>query len=292
MQKYTTDNPVFTEELPLLETTTPAHADNFNYINQQLFENTLYLNKQQKEQQTVTASDTTLGRVKLSSAVDEASDVDSGIAATPAAVKKAYNKATTAESIAKGKNRARVFNTTEDMNTWLSKAANKGVANVGDNLYIIELDVPDWWIAEVLEEPNESGLYYNIGKLETQKVDLTTIQAAIQKNTDDIGEISSNLSSLHIDSSNKQLATKSCSHGVYVDYFSYTPTKDTLVSLSTYLEAGALCNINGNVRLQLYSADTTKSFVNVVDNLNPYVANLGGLTLNIHHKFIAKAGVE
>lgn len=88
------------------------------------------------------------------------------------------------------------------------------------------------------------------------------------------------------------MATKSCSHGVYVDYFSYTPTKDTLVSLSAYLETGALCNINGNVMLQLYSADITKSFVNVVDNLNPYVANFGGLTLNIHHKFIAKAGVE
>lgn len=86
----------------------------------------------------------------------------------------------TVSSITKGKNRARVFNTTEDMNAWLSDEANKGVAIVGDNLYIVELDVPDWWISEVLEEADaESGFYYKIAQLETQKVDLTTIEADI-----------------------------------------------------------------------------------------------------------------
>ena len=65
------------------------------------------------------------------------------------------------------------------MNNWLKDEANKGIANVGDNLYIVALDVPDWWISEVLEEPNEDGFYYNIAQLETQKVDLTTIQGSI-----------------------------------------------------------------------------------------------------------------
>ena len=83
-------------------------------------------------------------------------------------------------AIAKGKNRARVFSTTEDMNTWLSDETNKGIALVGDNLYIVELDVPDWWISEVLEEADaESGFYYKIAQLETQKVDLTNIESSI-----------------------------------------------------------------------------------------------------------------
>lgn len=86
----------------------------------------------------------------------------------------------TVSSITKGKNRARVFNTTEDMNTWLSDEANKGVAIVGDNFYIVELEVPDWWISEVLEEADaDTGFYYKIAQLETQKVDLTTIESSI-----------------------------------------------------------------------------------------------------------------
>ena len=87
-------------------------------------------------------------------------------------LKEAVNTAT---DIAKGKNKARVFNTIGAMDEWLSDEANKGVANVGDNLYIVDTDVPDWWISEVLEEPNEDGEYYEIAELETQKVDLSAI---------------------------------------------------------------------------------------------------------------------
>lgn len=84
-------------------------------------------------------------------------------------------------SIAKGRNRARVFNTTDDMNSWLSDEANKGVAIVGDNLYIVALDVPDWWISEALEDADvDTGFYYKIAQLETQKVDLTTIENSIR----------------------------------------------------------------------------------------------------------------
>ena len=96
-------------------------------------------------------------------------------------------KIETVESIAKGKNQARVFSTTEAMENWLSDSANKGVANVGDNLYIVAVDVPDWWISSVLEAPNESGMYYEIAQLETQKVDLTTIESAINSIDSKIG---------------------------------------------------------------------------------------------------------
>jgi hypothetical protein len=90
-------------------------------------------------------------------------------------------------SIAKGRNKAHVFDTTEDMNTWLSNADNKCVCGVGDNLYIVALDVPDWWVAEVLEEAEaDTGFYYKIAQLETQKADLTEITNGIEENADAI----------------------------------------------------------------------------------------------------------
>ena len=83
-------------------------------------------------------------------------------------------KADTAENIAKGRNQAHVFATTADMQTWLSNEENKGLYNVGDNLYIVDVDVPDWWIEEVLDEADaETGYYYKIAQLEVQKVDLS-----------------------------------------------------------------------------------------------------------------------
>lgn len=95
--------------------------------------------------------------------------------------------------IAKGKNRARVFATTESMNAWLSDSGNSGVAIVGDNLYIVDVGVPDWWIEEVLEEPDADGRYYKIAQLETQKVDLTTYDKRIQQNEEDISALNSDL---------------------------------------------------------------------------------------------------
>ena len=92
---------------------------------------------------------------------------------------KAQKTADEASAIAKGKNQSEVFDTTEDMYAWLSDEANKGLKNIGDNLYIEDKGVPDWWIAEVLEEPNEDGRYYEIAQLETQKVDLKPINDAI-----------------------------------------------------------------------------------------------------------------
>lgn len=91
-------------------------------------------------------------------------------------------KADTATNIAKGRNQAHVFDTTANMQEWLTDEANKGLYNVGDNIYIVETDVPDWWISEVLEEADtETGYYYKIAQLEVQKVDLTNYLS-----TDDI----------------------------------------------------------------------------------------------------------
>ena len=83
-------------------------------------------------------------------------------------------------AIAKGKNQAHVFATTEDMKTWLSSGNNVGKCSVGDNLYILALNVPDWWITETLTEADsETGFYYKIAQLETQKVDLSEIKGEL-----------------------------------------------------------------------------------------------------------------
>ena len=80
-------------------------------------------------------------------------------------------------SIAKGKNQAKVFSTTEDMKTWLSDSSNIHKCNVGDNIYIVDVEVPDWWISEVLDSADPTtGYYYKIAKLETQKVDLSDLE--------------------------------------------------------------------------------------------------------------------
>lgn len=97
------------------------------------------------------------------------------------------NQIKTVENIAKGKNRARVFSTTEKMAEWLSNEDNKSLCNVGDNLYIVDVGVPDWWISKVLSERNpETGYFYEIAQLETQKVDLSTIEAEIADLREDV----------------------------------------------------------------------------------------------------------
>lgn len=96
--------------------------------------------------------------------------------------------AETAESIARGKSQAIVFDTFEEMEAWIKDEANKGIGLIGDNLYIKQMWIdeeetirqPDYWIAEVLDEPNELGYYYNISDLGVEHPDLTNVV----KNTD------------------------------------------------------------------------------------------------------------
>ena len=96
--------------------------------------------------------------------------------------------------IAKGKNRAKVFETTAEMQEWLSVEANKEVLLVGDNIYIIDTEVPDWWVTEVLTTADaETGYYYKIAELETQRVSLVDIERDI----DDLQEDMTSHSSQH-----------------------------------------------------------------------------------------------
>lgn len=72
-------------------------------------------------------------------------------------------------AIAKGKVTAQVFDTFRDMETWLSNVDNKDQLQVGDNLFIKDVKVLDYWISAVLTEADaQTGYYYNIAPLESQ----------------------------------------------------------------------------------------------------------------------------
>lgn len=73
------------------------------------------------------------------------------------------------ESIARGKARARVFDTVEAMTAWVAIAENKAELQTGDNLYIRATDVPDYWW-DATANDGEGGAY----ELEAEKVDTST----------------------------------------------------------------------------------------------------------------------
>lgn len=74
----------------------------------------------------------------------------------------ANTNANTAIGIAQGKTTSYVFNTKQELDTWLTIPDNVNKLRIGDNLFIVALDTPDYWW---------DGTSYKI--LETQKVDLT-----------------------------------------------------------------------------------------------------------------------
>lgn len=83
------------------------------------------------------------------------------IASNTAGVEEAKAAAEEAKTIAKGRATGYVFDTAEDMETWLASEENIKNLVLGDNLYIRATDVPDyWWDGEQAQ------------KLETQKVDM------------------------------------------------------------------------------------------------------------------------
>lgn len=69
-----------------------------------------------------------------------------------------------AESIAKGRATGYAFDTQQDMYNWLTVQSNRAKLALGDNLYIRDVGVPDYWWDETKEA---------VYPLETQKVNMT-----------------------------------------------------------------------------------------------------------------------
>ncbi len=95
------------------------------------------------------------------------------------------------EAIAKGRATGYVFDTIEDLDAWLSNEENIENLVLGDNLYIRELDVPDyWWDGSAKQQ------------LETQKVDLTEYVKNTDYATNDVAGV---------------VKVQNHMHGLYVD---------------------------------------------------------------------------
>lgn len=90
-------------------------------------------------------------------------------------ITKAQEKADEAYTIAKGKTSSYTFDTYETMVAEL-KSAPKNKYNVGDNLYIRALNVPDYWVAEQLSTNTGTYGYYDISPLESDKTVLKDYQ--------------------------------------------------------------------------------------------------------------------
>lgn len=117
----------------------------------------------------------------------------------------------TATNIAKGRNQALVYSTYAEMVAELNTLPNSEL-KVGQNIYIGAVGVPDVWIYGVLEESTEYEYisdeaiieavgnnvslqigYYQIAFLETQKVDLTTVEDEISEVKEDVAELADSL---------------------------------------------------------------------------------------------------
>lgn len=99
--------------------------------------------------------------------------------------------------------------------------------------------------------------------------------------------LSGNLSELkYISLIHRQDRTKSIAHGNYVDFFSYTPNKDTVINVSAYTNAA----FDGLVMIQIYCIDTTDNYINYLNSAN--IVSTANLTMQVEKEFKLKAGQE
>ncbi len=101
--------------------------------------------------------------------------IDASLSATslnPIQNKAVTTKINTVESLAKGRSCARVFDTVAAMTAAL-KSYSKDELRVGDNIYIKATEVPDYWVSAVLVTNAGTYGYYELSKLEVEKVDLS-----------------------------------------------------------------------------------------------------------------------
>jgi hypothetical protein len=69
-----------------------------------------------------------------------------------------------------------VFDTFEDMEDYLQDVAHKDLLKVGDNLYIKDVNVDDYWVSKVLTSADPAtGYYYEISPLSGEKPDLSNM---------------------------------------------------------------------------------------------------------------------
>ena len=87
-------------------------------------------------------------------------------------IDEAKTAANNAYVLAMGRSRSHVFDTKSAMETAL-QTAPKGQYKVGDNIFITDISVPDYWVSKVTESDSATYAVIEVSPLETQKVDLS-----------------------------------------------------------------------------------------------------------------------
>lgn len=88
-------------------------------------------------------------------------------------ISEAKTAANNAYVLAMGRSRSHVFDTKSAMETAL-QTAPKGQYKVGDNIFIADISVPDYWVSKVTESDSSTYALVEVSPLETQKVDLSS----------------------------------------------------------------------------------------------------------------------
>lgn len=126
-------------------------ASNANAVAQE-YEDEVILNRQKADNAVTTANGAVATANSANSIANNANSTSQS----------ALNTAEEAKTIAKGRATGYVFDDLEDMEEWLEDPDHVDLLVVGDNLYIRDTEVPDYWWDGEEAQP-----------LETQKVDLS-----------------------------------------------------------------------------------------------------------------------
>ena len=130
------------------------------------------------------------------------------------------------ESRLNGASGALVFDTQDDMNTYLQNSTNTSSLTVGQNLYIRQLNVPDyWWDGTQACE------------LETQKVDLDEINEDFDEINSGLSTIQTKVNTMSSNVSTINSRTSTMSSNISTISSNVSSTKSTAESISSSLSS-------------------------------------------------------
>ena len=168
------------------------------------------------------------------------------------------------ESRLNGASGALVFDTQSDMNTWLANSSNTATLTVGQNLYIRQLDVPDYWWdgSQALE-------------LETQKVDLAEIEEDFDTINSGLSTVQTKVNTMSSNVSSMQSTVSTISSNVSTCKSDVSTTKSYASSISSSLSS-LESSFNSNL---IKAAWPIGSVMLRVDSTNPRTyTGFGGTT--------------
>ena len=202
----------------------------------------------------------------------------------------ANSTANTAKSIAEGANQALSYGNYQTMITAFNALANN-VYNVGQNVMIITLEVPDLWISSIestsqtytytTDEAFTTALatngyvqvgYYKLSALETQKVDLTDYVTNTDYATSNKGGVFKTQSNYGVDINNGFL------RGLEKTYANYSSADNTM-----FVSKGTLENVitgknleTGNNKVTTISSSSTNTEYPSAKAVYDYIQSLDG----------------